>query len=149
MAKSYRPDRLGEEIRRIVSSMLLSDIKDPRLQGKFISITGVDVTSDLSYATCYVSVLGTSGGSRIYEDASEEAELENQQVIEGLSSAAGLFRSEIGRQVKVRHNPELIFKLDNSLAYGRHIESVIKNLDIKPEEPVATPEDENTESTED
>ena len=58
MGKGYRQGRLGEEIRRIISQMLLSGIKDPRLSG-MISISAVDVTSDGSYATRYVSILGS------------------------------------------------------------------------------------------
>lgn len=56
MGKGYRQGRLGEEIRKIIGSMLIHQIKDPRLSS-MISISGVDVTSDGSYATCYVSVL--------------------------------------------------------------------------------------------
>ena len=134
MGKSYRIGRLGEEIRRIVSSMLLTEIKDPRLAGKMISVTGVDVTSDGSYATCYVTVLGGSSDSVVGEEGTEEARMENQQVLEGLKSASGLMRKEIGRQVKVRHTPELIFKIDESMTYGRHINKIIDQLDIKSEE---------------
>ena len=50
MGKGYRQGRLGEEIRKIISSMLINGIKDPRL-GSMISISGVEVTSDGSYAT--------------------------------------------------------------------------------------------------
>ena len=130
----YRTGRLGEEIRRILSNMLLTEIKDPRLAGKIISVTGVDVTSDGSYATCYVTVMGSSKERAVHEEGTEEAALENQNVIDGLKSAAGLIRKEIGRQVKVRHTPELIFKIDSSMEYGRHINKVINSLDIKPEE---------------
>ena len=56
MGKGYRQGRLGEEIRKIISSMLINGIKDPRL-GSMISISGVEVTSDGSYATCYVTTL--------------------------------------------------------------------------------------------
>lgn len=135
MGKSYRVGRLGEEIRRIVSSMLLTEIKDPRLAGKMISVTDVEVTSDGSYATCYVTVLGSSREKAVHDEGTPEAEEENKKVLEGLKSAAGLMRKEIGRQVKVRHTPELIFKIDSSMAYGRHINQVISTLDIKPEEP--------------
>ena len=46
-----------------------------------------------------------------------------------LRSAKGLIRREIGKQVKLRHVPELIFKMDTSMEYGRHIEEIIQNLD--------------------
>ena len=124
--KGYRTGRLGEEIKKIVSGMLVTEIKDPRLSQRIISITDVDVSRDGSYATCYVSVMSTG-------DQNDEAE-----VLEGLKSATGLFRKEIGRQIKLRRVPELSFRLDNSLEYGRHIEEVIKGLDIKPEEESAS-----------
>ena len=121
MGKGYRTGRLGEEIRKIVSEMLISGIKDPRLTNNMVSISGVDVTNDGSYATCYISVLNFSKDTEA--KASQEAE-----VLAGLNSAKGLFKKEISRAVKVRHIPELIFKLDTSLEYGRHIEEIIAKL---------------------
>ena len=64
MGKGYRTKRLGEEIKRIISQLLLTEIKDPRLAGKFISITDVEVTSDGSYATCYVTVMSCTQGDK-------------------------------------------------------------------------------------
>ena len=121
--KGYRAGRLGEEIKKIIGGMLITEVKDPRLSERIISITDVDVSRDGSYATCYVSVMATG-----------DVEAANKEVIEGLNSATGLFRKEIGKQVKLRRVPELSFKLDNSLEYGLHIEEVLKGLDIKPEE---------------
>lgn len=126
MGKGYRQGRLGEEIKKLVSSMLLRELKDPRLSG-MISISDVDVTKDNSYATCYVTVLTTSKDE-------EAVRKEEEQVIEGLDSAKGLIRKEIGKQMKLRHAPELIFKIDRSMEYGRHIDEVIKKLGIDDEE---------------
>jgi ribosome-binding factor A len=126
MGKGYRQGRLGEEIKKLVSSMLLRDLKDPRLSG-MISISDVEVTKDNSYATCYVTVLTASRDE-------EAVRKEEEQVIEGLDSAKGLIRKEIGKQMKLRHAPELIFKIDRSMEYGRHIDEVIKKLGIDDEE---------------
>lgn len=134
--KGYRTGRLGEEIKKIIGGMLITEVKDPRLSERIISITDVDVSRDGSYATCYVSVMATG-----------DVEAANKEVIEGLNSANGLFRKEIGRQVKLRRVPELSFKLDNSLEYGLHIEEVLKGLDIKPEE-VPEEVEEKSEGTE-
>ena len=123
MGKGYRQGRLGEEIRRIVSEMLISGIKDPRIAGKMISISGVDVTSDGSYATCYVSILSCTTD----EEAAKE---EEAKVLEGLKSAKGLIKKEIARQVKVRHIPELIFKPDHAMEYGRHITEILDTIDF-------------------
>ena len=133
MGKVYRAGRLGEEIRKILSEMLISGIKDPRVSEAMVSVSSVDVTNDGSYATCYISVLTPTGG-----DGKPEAEdlKIREDVIEGLRSAKGLIKREIGKQVKVRHIPELIFKIDTSMDYGRHIDKVLRELDIddEPEE---------------
>ena len=123
MGKGYRQGRLGEEIRRIISEMLIHGVKDPRLSG-MISLTGVEVTSDGSYATCFVSILGLNQNQ-------EERQKEAEDVLAGLNSAKGLFKREIGRQIKLRHIPELIFKIDESLEYGRHISEIIGMLGIE------------------
>lgn len=135
MAKGFRQGRLGEEIRRIVSDMLMNEVKDPRLAGRMISITGVEVTSDNSYATCYYTFLSPSAaGSDLNADADEAAIEERREVAEGLKKASGLIRREVGREIKIRRVPELIFKLDTSMEYGRHIDKVIRELDIPKEE---------------
>lgn len=123
MGKGYRQGRLGEEIRKIISELLLKELKDPRLSA-MISVTAVEVTSDGSYATIYLSVLGLSS-------AAEDMEKQQQDVIEGMNHAKGMIRKEIGRQVKLRHVPDLIFKIDRSMEYGRHIDKIINDLDIK------------------
>lgn len=121
MGKGYRQGRLGGEIQKLVSSMLLRELKDPRLSG-MISISDVDVSKDNSYATCYVSVLTTSKDE-------EAVRKEEEQVIDGLDSAKGIIRKEIGKQMKLRHVPELTFRIDRSMEYGRHIDEVIKKLE--------------------
>ena len=68
MGKGYRQNRLGEEIRKLISEMLLRELKDPRLTEHMISITAVSVTRDGSYATCYITVLDISGDDEHYSD---------------------------------------------------------------------------------
>ncbi len=122
MGKGYRQGRLGEEIKKIISSMLLRELKDPRLSA-MISITAVEVTSDGSYATVYFSVLGSDPGS--------ETELKQQQdTIDAFNKAKGFIRRQIGHEIKLRHVPELVFKIDKSMEYGRHISKIIEQLDI-------------------
>lgn len=123
MGKGYRQGRLGEEIRRIIGELLISGIKDPRVAGQMISISGVSVTSDGSYATCYVSVLNFS------KDEAEKKAAE-EGILAGLNSAKGMIKKEISRQVKLRHIPELIFKIDRSMDYGRHIEEILDTIDF-------------------
>lgn len=120
MGKGFRAERLGEEIKKVVSELILRDIKDPRLSG-IVSISAVEVTADYSYATLYISVLKTPGEEKTDEEI-------NLEIMEAFKSAKGLFRREIGKQIKLRHVPDIIFKIDKSLEYGRHIEEVLAGL---------------------
>ena len=103
--------------------MLLFELKDPRLKGKMVSVSGVDVSDDGSYATVYLSVLGKS----ISDDADEK---EKDDILKAMKSASGVIRREIGKNVKLRHVPELSFKIDNSIEYGRHMSKIIDSLGI-------------------
>lgn len=134
MGKGYRPGRLGEEIRRIISDLLLREIKDPRLSG-IVSITAVEVTDDGSYATVYISKLASKASDEISAE-------EKEDVLAALRSAKGLIRHEIGKQIKLRHVPDILFKMDTSLEYGRHISKLIHELGIDKTEDKADAEDE-------
>ena len=123
MGKGYRSGRLGEEIRRIVSDLLLREIKDPRLSG-IVSVSAVEVTEDGSYATVYITVLSSNAG----EETSDE---KKDEVLAAFKSAKGLIRREIGKQIKLRHVPDILFKMDTSLEYGRHISKLIHELGIE------------------
>ncbi|HHW94680.1 MAG TPA: 30S ribosome-binding factor RbfA [Mogibacterium sp.] len=121
----YRTGRLSEEIKKSISNFLVTEAKDPRLSSRIISISGVDVTRDISYATVYVSPLCL---------AEEDIESVYKEVLEGLNKAKGFIRTRIAGDIKVRHMPELIFKIDSSAEYGRHIDSILETLIIKHEE---------------
>lgn len=123
MAKNFRTGRLGEEIRKLISEMLLRDLKDPRLTSGMISISEVEVTKDNSFATVYLDVFAPG--------VTEEEQAEKEEaVLAGLASASGLIRKEIGKQMKLRRVPELLFRIDRSQEYGRHIDEVMKNLGL-------------------
>lgn len=123
MSRGYRPQRLGEEIRKIVSEMLVrGDLKDPRFQG-IIGINSVEVTNDGSYATLYVTVLGGNVG----EDFSEE---EKSMVMSAFQRSKGYIRSEIAKKVQIRHVPELLFRFDSSLEYGMKMDKILTDLNI-------------------
>jgi len=111
---------MGEEIRRVMGEMLRRDIKDPRLTG-FVSISAVEVTPDGSVATCYVTVLGST-------EAEEPSPEEKEEVLSAFRSAKGAFKREIGRQIKMRRIPDLLFKLDTSMEYGRKMSRVLDRL---------------------
>lgn len=120
MAKGYRQGRLGEEIRRIISDLLLRELKDPRING-MVSVTAVDVTADGSFATVYLSAFS----SDMSEDDKEER---NEDILAAMNSAKGFMKREIGRNVRIKHVPELIFKIDSSLEYGRKMDELIDKV---------------------
>lgn len=108
-----RQQRVAEEIQRRASTFIREELKDPRLG--FLTITGVDVNSDLTHALIYVSVLG-----------SEE---EQQQTMEALRRAKGLIKRDIGDWLRIRTVPDIAFKLDHSLERGARILQLIKTLE--------------------
>jgi ribosome-binding factor A len=122
MKKSYRTGRMAEEIRRIVSELLLRELKDPGLKG-LAGISDVEVTGDGSCATLYVMV--SCGPDR--DAASDD---EKQEVLAAFHRAKGLLRREIGARLQLKHTPDLIFKIDASQEYGRHIERILTNLNV-------------------
>ena len=119
MGKNYRQGRLGEEIKKSISGYLLNGIKDPRLSTRIITISAVEVSSDGIYATVFFTPLTLSG-----EDSNEVS----KEVLSAFNNAKGLFRTKISHDIKLRHAPELNFKLDSSMEYGRHIDEIIDEI---------------------
>ena len=122
MAK-HRQGRLSEEIKKSISNFLINGAKDPRLNSRIITITGVEVTNDGSYATAFVSPLCL---------ADENKTEVHEAVLAGLAKAKGAIRSQVSRDIMLRHTPELIFKLDSSQDYGAHIDSLIEEINAQP-----------------
>ncbi len=107
-----RSDKVADLIHKEISEMLVKTIKDPRIG--FVTITRVAVSEDCRSAKVYFSVAGTR----------EERERSTQ----GLSSAKGYVRKELGRRIRLRYTPEIIFKFDPSIEYAIHIEEVLRHL---------------------
>lgn len=105
-----RVNRISEELKREISDIIKSEIKDPRI-AEFTSVTFIDVTKDLRYAKVYISVLG------------DDKKMED--TIEGLKSAAGFVRREIGKRMKIRYTPEILFEPDKSIERGIYISKLI------------------------
>ncbi|MCX7843556.1 MAG: 30S ribosome-binding factor RbfA [Clostridia bacterium] len=110
--------RISEEVKRELSEIIRSGIKDPRLPG-MVSVTGVNVTKDLRYAKVYISVLGTQ------ED--------KKNALSALKSAAGFIRREVGHRIQLRYTPEMQFELDNSIEHGIYMSKLI-NETVKNDE---------------
>lgn len=114
-----RIERISEEVKRELDYILRNNVKDPRIPTLF-TLTQVQVTRDLSFCKVGISTMMD--------------EQQNKDMIKALKSAAGYIRRELGQRVMLRHVPELIFHLDNNIAYGVHIAKVLDSLDIKSED---------------
>jgi ribosome-binding factor A len=106
--------KLEKQIEKELSRIFLNDVKDDI---GFITITGVDLTNDLSYAKVYYTVLG--------DDNKKEA------VTKTLEKAKGFIRTTLGSRVQMRKIPELIFNYDESIDYGNKIEKLIEQIKEK------------------
>ncbi len=115
----HRHERVAEEIRHEVSAMIAGELKDPRISG-LVTVTGVRVTPDLRRAQIFVSVLGK--------------ETDSASTMAGLQAAAGFIRREIGSRLQLWRSPELAFVLDDSGAYGDHIEELLRQSRKPPAE---------------
>jgi ribosome-binding factor A len=109
-----RSDRIADLLQQEIAELLLRRVKDPRVAG--ITITGVDVTSDLQNAKIFYCLMGTHG------------EQERAHASEGLKKAAGFIRQELGRRLYMKHVPRLDFRYDTSFEYGDKIERLLKKL---------------------
>jgi ribosome-binding factor A len=112
---SFRPERLAEAIKKEISDLLRDELKDPRIG--FVSITSVDVSKDLRYASVYASVFG--------EPDQQKAS------IAALQKAQGFIRGELGRRIRLRYTPEITFKLDHSISHGTKILALIEDVKEK------------------
>ncbi len=122
MGRSYRPKMLGGEIQKVLGDMLIrGDLKDPAFRDKMIGINSVDVSRDGSYATLYITALSFTPGKEYTED-------EKKELLKAFEKSSGYIRAEIGKAVKVRHIPELIFKFDESYEYGMKMDKILDSL---------------------
>lgn len=111
MAKN-RINKINEEVRRELSAVI-RELKDSRIP-MLTSVVAVNVTNDLSYAKCYISVMGD--------------EQTKKKAIEGLKAASGYIRREMGRRVDLRITPEFLFELDESIEHGAYINKVLNDI---------------------
>ena len=114
MPTTRRISRVAALIQQEVSLMLLHDIKDDRVGAGMVSVTEVDVSGDLQHAKIYVSIYGT-----------DEARVETMA---GLKSATGYVRRELGRRVRLRRTPEVIFIEDRGLERGDRMLTLLNQL---------------------
>lgn len=101
--------RIESQILREVSDIIMNEARDNAI--KDITITGCEVTNDLSFAKIYFTTQG-----------------DKQVVLKDLSEASGYIRGELAERIEIRHTPKLKFVYDESIEYGERIESIISEI---------------------
>lgn len=108
---SIKIERLNDEFQKEISYILMTEVKDQNV--KFVTITDVDITSDLSYAKVYFTVLKDE-----YLDVTLKA----------LNKASSFIRGKLSQKINIRHTPEIKFIFDESIKYGEKIEKIIEEI---------------------
>ena len=126
MAQSRRVERVASVIRREVSELLLSGIKDERVSQGMVSVTHVDVAGDLQHCKIFVSIYGS-------------AEVQDQ-ALAGLRSASSYVKGELGRRLNMRRTPEVIFQLDRGIEKGTSVLGLLNQLEQQRQERGEIPE---------
>lgn len=102
--------KIGSVFAREISYLLTTEVKEPN--AKFITITGCDVTNDLSYAKVY------------YTDLKGE----NNDVLKSLNKAANYIEMELAKRINIRKMPQISFHYDKSYEYGKNIDKLIEEI---------------------
>jgi len=120
MGQGSRPERVADQIRAEVSSMIARDLHDPGIG--FITITRVQVSPDLQHARVYYTTLGDLAA--------------RSNTGKALDRAASFMRREISQRLRLRRSPELEFVFDESIAHQDRVEQLLQQLrDERHEQP--------------
>jgi ribosome-binding factor A len=112
MLAGKRAVRVGDQILKEIATLLLNRVKDPRVQR--VTITGIKLSNDLKMAKVYFSVIGRK--------------TEIERALDGLNSAKGFIKREIGLRMKLRYVPEIKFMHDPSLESGSHLDKIFEEI---------------------
>ena len=112
MLAGKRAIRVGDILLKELADLLMRRVRDPRVTG--VTLTGIRVSNDLKHAKVYFSLIGD-----------EQAIMEVQ---EGLESAKGFIKREIGQRMELKYVPDIVFKHDPSLATGERMEKLFQNM---------------------
>lgn len=129
---NYRRGRINDEVQKVVAAAL-RDVKDPRVQSAFVSVTAAEVTPDLKYAKIYYSALRG--------DAKE--------VSKGLRSSTGFIRRHLAKTLNLRITPELTFIEDKSVSHGAHISELLHQVEASYKKPENDTETAGSEENDD
>lgn len=120
-----RSARVGDQIKEEIADILMRKIKDPRVG--FVTVTDVELADDLRNAKVFVSVLGN----------------DKQKTIKGLESASAFIRSELGKRLRMKFVPEILFRLDETAERGAHIMELIEGIHQEEKERQVEHDDDN------
>src|SRR6266446_3911481 len=112
MGQGSRPERVADQIRAEVSSMIARELQDPGIG--FITITRVQVSPDLQHARVYYSTLGDKTARTNTDRA--------------LERASSFLRRQLGQRLRLRRTPELEFMFDETIAHQDRIEQLLQEL---------------------
>jgi len=119
--KKQRLEGIGKEIMRVISKVLLEEVKNPKIKG-LVSVTEVDVTEDLKFADTYFSILPPLN--------SDEKQYDNEEILEALNEIKGFLRKRVAEEVDIRYTPEIRVKLDNSMENAIKITKLLNDLKV-------------------
>ncbi|CAN2326296.1 30S ribosome-binding factor RbfA [Fusobacterium sp. oral taxon C10] len=119
--KKQRLEGIGKEIMRVISKVLLEEVKNPKIKG-LVSVTEVDVTEDLKFADVYFSILPPLN--------SDEKQYDNEEILEALNEIKGFLRKRVAEEIDIRYTPEIRVKLDNSMENAIKITKLLNDLKV-------------------
>ncbi len=106
-----RAERVGDQMKQEIADILMRKIKDPRIG--FVTVTDVEVADDLKNAKVFVSIYGG----------------DKEKTLKGLESASAYIRLELGKRMRMKFMPELLFRFDGTIEQGAHIMELLRDIE--------------------
>ena len=119
--KKQRLEGIGKEIMRVISKVLLEEVKNPKIKG-LASVTEADVTEDLKFADTYFSILPPLN--------SDGKQYDHEEILEALNEIKGFLRKRVAEEIDVRYTPEIRVKLDNYMENAMKITKLLNDLKV-------------------
>jgi len=119
-----RAERISDQMKEEIADILMRKIKDPRIG--FVTVTDVEVADDLRNAKVFVSIYGG----------------DKDKTLKGLERASAFIRSELGKRMRMRYTPEILFRFDKTVEQGAHIMELLRTLEDEKEKKKKDHEDE-------
>lgn len=114
-----RTTRLNSLLKEVISEVIRRDVRNPHVN-ELLTVTRVDITSDLHYAKVYISVIGN--------------DVDKEETLKALETAAGFIAVNASKKVTMRYFPSLTFRLDDSVDRHMRIEKLLGEISHEREE---------------